>query len=93
MPVKVKNVVPHRHPGTAEIMPDINCANPLDPTYPSRVFIRQEVPLLWPEPGHFKDLPKEQQEFLKNRYRYGGIRLRSDIDKSIPLSKRTMDIP
>lgn len=92
MPVSIKNVVPHRSPGKAEIVPDINlsCSGPL----PFRVFISQEVPLIWPAPGHFKDLPKDQQEILANRYKYQGIRLRSDIkDKTVPLTRQTLDIP
>ena len=94
MPIKIKNVVPHRSPGMAEIMPDIKTDMPIDPSYPSRVFISQEIPLLWPAPGDFKKLPKDQQDQLTMKYRYGAIRCRADIkDKTIPLSKQTLDIP
>jgi hypothetical protein len=94
MPLKIKNFVPRRQPGMAELIPDIKTDNPIDPTYPTRAFISQETPLLWPAPGEFKNLPKDQQDFLNNRYRYSGIRLRSDIKgRTIPLSKRTLDIP
>lgn len=45
-------------------------------------------------PPNFDELPPEEQERIKQRYRYLGIKMRSDIkDKTIPIQKETMDIP
>jgi len=45
-------------------------------------------------PDNFKDLPPEEQERIRLRYRYLGIKMRPDIkDKTIPIQKETMDIP
>ena len=88
MPLKVSNWVPVPKPGTADIVPDIRTDKPI----PFRVFISQEIPLLWPE--NFDQLPKEEQERIASQYRFQGIRMRSDIkNKTVPLSRETMDIP
>lgn len=45
-------------------------------------------------PDNFDELPPEEQEALKAQYRFGGIKLRSDIrDETIPITRETMDIP
>jgi len=45
-------------------------------------------------PPNFDELPPEEQERIKQRYQYLGIKMRSDIkDKTIPIQKETMDIP
>lgn len=43
-------------------------------------------------PG-FEDLPPEEQEKIKARYRFWGIRLRNDLrDFAVPVGKETMEI-
>lgn len=45
-------------------------------------------------PANFKSLPPEEQERIKARMRFRGIRLRSDLENErIPLSRETLDIP
>jgi hypothetical protein len=45
-------------------------------------------------PPNFDELPPEEQEIIKMKYRYLGIKMRPDIkDKTIPIQKETMDIP
>lgn len=45
-------------------------------------------------PDNFNELPPEEQQRIKDRMRFRGIRLRGDLpDETIPLSKETMDIP
>lgn len=89
MPVKASNYVPKPTQGTADIVPDIKTGGK---DIPFRVFISQEVPLIWP--ANFEQLPKEQQEAILTKYRFQGLRMRSDIkDKTIPMSKQTLDIP
>lgn len=44
-------------------------------------------------PPNFEELPPEEQARLKAQYRYGGIKLRPDIDETIPLNRRTMGLP
>ena len=41
----------------------------------------------------FDDLPPEEQEKIKGRYRYMGIRLRPDLrDQPVPIQRQTMEI-
>jgi len=71
-----------------DVLPDIKTDVPLQ----HAAIISIESPLEWP--ANFDDLPIEEQERIKARYRFMGIRLRSDIkDKTIPLTKETLDIP
>lgn len=44
-------------------------------------------------PPDLDKLPKEVQERLKARYRFLGIKLRHDLDVTIPLSRETLDLP
>jgi len=45
-------------------------------------------------PPNFDELPPEEQERIRLAYRYGGIKLRPDIqNETIPVSKETADIP
>lgn len=58
--------------------------------------INIEIPNNPPEaiPG-FADLPPEEQERIRLRYRFMGIRLRKDLEKSgsVPIARETMDLP
>lgn len=45
-------------------------------------------------PDNFDELPPEEQEKIRLKYQYLGIKMRPDIkDKTIPIQKETMDIP
>ena len=44
-------------------------------------------------PANFDQLTPEEQEHIKNRIRFRGIRLRGDLDNSVILTRETMDIP
>lgn len=56
-----------------------------------RVMIRMEEPFCLP--ADFDKLPKAEQQRLMDKYRFNGIRLRSDIhDQSVPISRKTLDI-
>lgn len=45
-------------------------------------------------PPDFNELSKEEQERIMLRYRFLGIKLRPDIkDKTVPIVRKTMDIP
>jgi hypothetical protein len=88
MPVQIGQQVPIPKPALAEIKPDHNFETQPD-----------SVPFIYMELNegigpNFDQLPPEEQERLKAKYRYGGIRLRNDIkDKTVPIGRETMDIP
>lgn len=75
-------------------LPDL--VNPFTPLseMPIRATLRIEIPNN--EPGTiegFDDLPPDQQEAIKGRYRYMGIRLRDDLkDQTVPIQRKTMEI-
>lgn len=43
-------------------------------------------------PPDFESLPPEEQERIKTRIRYRGIRCRHDIDTQVPVSRRTLEL-
>lgn len=87
MPVSISAEIPEPEKPTADLIPDYVSDTPLD----FRVVISMEDLDDW---NNFDQLPVEQQERLKARYRFMGIRMRSDIkDRTIPLTKETLDIP
>lgn len=56
------------------------------------VTIAQEQPDFVPD--NFDQLSPEEQERIKNRLRFRGIRLRTDLkDQTVPLTRETLDIP
>jgi hypothetical protein len=56
-----------------------------------RPLISMEIPN--GDPGQ-ADLPEEELEKMRARYRYMGIRLRHDLgDEVVPISRETMDLP
>ena len=66
---------------------------PADELYPRATFA-MEIPNNSPAviPG-FDDLPKEEQEKIKGRYRFMGIRLRHDLSfDAVPINRGTMEI-
>ncbi len=44
-------------------------------------------------PDNFDQLPVEEQERIKARLRFMGIRLRGDVEEPIKLNKQTLDLP
>lgn len=88
MPVSIGSHIPEPEEPTADIVPDVKTDIPLDFV----PLISMEVPFGFP--ANFDQLSKEEQDKIKAQYQYGGIRLRSDIkDRTIPLTKETLDIP
>lgn len=88
MPVKIGQKLPDPPPIPLDVVPDIRTDVPLDfvPLF------SMEWPLIWP--GNFDKLPAAEQKKIMDQYRFQGIRCRSDIkDKTIPISKETLDIP
>ena len=61
---------------------------------PIRATFSREIPNNSPAViSGFEDLPPEEQERIKGRYRFMGIRLRHDLSfDAVPISKQTMDI-
>lgn len=54
--------------------------------------ISTEQPLEFP--ADFDALTEEEKRIFMDKYRFGGIRCRSDIkDRTIPLTKETLDLP
>lgn len=54
--------------------------------------IATEQPLEFP--ADFDALTDEEKRLFMDRYRFGGIRCRADIkDRTIPLTKETLDLP
>jgi hypothetical protein len=67
-----------------DIRPDDNITDP--------VLISQEQQDVIP--ANFDSLPPEEQERIKNRIRFRGIRLRADLkDETIKLTDKTLDLP
>lgn len=91
MPVSIGQQIPQVKENTADITPAYQLG-PNDKPLIHKVLISMEDPLTWP--ADFYSWSKEEQEKFISKYRFQGIRLRSDIkDKTIPLSRETMDIP
>lgn len=44
-------------------------------------------------PYNFKTLPQDEQDRIMARLRFRGIRLRSDLTDTVPLTRETLDIP
>jgi len=45
-------------------------------------------------PANFDELPPAEQARILSRFRFGGIKCRPDIkDKTIPITRETLDIP
>ena len=90
MPVSISQVIPVPQEDLSEILPDVVTSDGKPLTFAPTFWTQQ--PLEWP--ANFDQLPKEEQERIKNQYRFGGIKLRSDIkDKTVPITKETLDIP
>lgn len=87
MPVTIGASIPEPDEPVSDLVPDYVADTPP----PIRVIIAMEDLDDW---SNFDQLPVEEQERLKARYRFMGIRLRHDIkDRTIPLTKETLDIP
>ena len=90
MPVSVGQSIPVPKEDLSDVLPDVVTADGKPLTFAPTFWT--EMPLVWP--ANFNQLPKEEQERIKNQYRFGGIKLRWDIkDKTIPISKETLDLP
>lgn len=88
MPVRVGAQIPVPQENKADIIPDVKTDVPLV----HAALISMETPLEWPL--NFDELPTEEQEKIKARYRFLGIRCRADIkDRTIPMNRETMDLP
>lgn len=67
-----------------DVRPDDNLVTP--PT-----FTQQPQDII---PPNFDDLSPEEQKRMADRVRYGGIKMRSDLQsETVKLTKRTLDIP
>ena len=55
-----------------------------------RAIFQMEEPIAIPP--DFYELPIEDQERIKDRYRFWGIRLRPDLDDPVILTRQTLDI-
>lgn len=85
MPVSIGVKIPVPERSIVDIVPDAVTDKPLIVTF--------TVQPLDAWPADFDSLPLEEQERLKNRYRFLGIRMRGDLGYlTIPRSKETMDI-
>jgi len=95
MPVKPTNHDPYivdiikgRLQTTSIWLPDVN---PWDNITTPATYTQQPQDLI---PPNFKDFPPEEQKRLMERYRYGGIPCRADIDgPTVPITKETLDLP
>lgn len=95
MPIQIGQDLHLPTPPTADLVPDIN----VDIPFP--VFISQETLLQFPGKMvngqvvlDFSSFTPEQIQLFEDKYRFGGIRLRSDIrDRTIPLTRETVDLP
>jgi len=82
---------PPRKPIDSAMAPDIRPGEVFD----SPCLIQMETPEQQGQlPANFDSLPKEEQERLKARYRFLGIRLRGDVvGRTTPLTRQTLDVP
>lgn len=52
----------------------------------------QKTPVVFP--ANFNSLSPEEKQKILDQYRFEGIKLRADIkDQTVPITRRTMDIP
>jgi len=75
---------------TADLIPDVVTDNGKPLTFAATYWTAQllEVPI------DFDALTEEQKIDYMHKYRFGGIRCRADIkDRTIPLTKETLDLP
>ena len=94
MPVKIKADFHLPKPTYYDMIPDVNWGPVPPPSYDSPCLFSMER--LDPVYGsrEFYALPVAEQERLLARYRFRGVRLRSDIkDRTVPISRETIDIP
>ena len=92
MPVNIGQTIPVREQPYADIVPDIVTSEGRGIGLVNAATFDTEEPLIWP--ANFDQLPIEEQERIKARYRFQGIKCRRDIrDRTIPISKETLDIP
>lgn len=75
-------------------LPDLQDPYTTPEALPIRATFSTEIPNNSPaDIEGFDELPPEEQERIKGRYRYMGIRLRSDLrDQSVPIGRETMEI-
>lgn len=72
-------------------LPDIHDPLLTEEEMPDRATFSMEIPDSIPD--DFDDLPEEEQQRIRARIRFRGIRLRSDLDcLNVPVSKETMEI-
>ena len=89
MPVSIGEDLHEPEEPTADLVPAGNFEGGERPAFVP--LIAMEMPFGLPE--NFYSLPVAEQEAIKAKYRFMGIRMRHDIrDRTIPLSRETMDI-
>lgn len=97
MPVKIGQLIPIPEQPYVDIVPDVRTDVPLDFVpdiameqlleFPGKLVNGMIVP-------DFSSFTPEQLKLFEDKYRFQGIRLRHDIkDRTIPLTKETLDIP
>jgi len=90
MPVKIGQQIPEPVEPTADLVPDVVTSD----GKPLPIAAMFSLEQLLEFPANFDALPLEEQERIKARYRFLGIRMRHDIkDRTIPISRDTVDIP
>lgn len=87
MPVKIGTKKPDPDP-MLDVIPDIAKGSVISQAVTHWMEAPEGVP------PDFDDLPEEEKERIRAVQRFQGLKLRSDIkDRTIPLTKDTMDIP
>lgn len=90
MPVTIGQSIPQTTEDLSDTLPDVVTVDGKPLTFAPTFWTA--MPLVWP--ANFDQLPKEEQEKIKNQYKFGGIKLRFDIkDSTVPITRETLDIP
>ena len=77
------------------VLPDLNDPFTTEEEMPTRVLISMEIPNSSPASiPNFDQLPPDVRKRIAERYRFMGIRLRTDLEKNsvVPLGRETMEI-
>lgn len=97
MPIKIGQFIPAPEQATADLIPDIKTDVTVD--FPATF----SAEMLMQFPGKvvngkiildFSNFTPEQKQLFADQYRFQGMRMRHDIkDRTIPLTKQTLDVP
>jgi hypothetical protein len=87
MPVSIGNALP-KATNLNEYEPDVVSGTPIVVAAIHSITFQEGIP------PNFDELPEEEQERIRQVYRFQGMRLRSDVrNNTIPLLREEMSVP